>query len=96
MATKEKKGGLLCWKDWQVRAYRDEVRESKEEFPERFGIRCRKSGIECPNTTDIDKGRCKANLIEFEFEVGCGSEWRRVVHCEVCGWWGCRLLGVAR
>jgi hypothetical protein len=88
-------GGLISWIEWQKKAWSDAAVESKEEFPRSFCILIRPSGIECPNIHKTQKytRACRANLMDTNILVECGSERRRVVHCEVCSWWGCRLMG---
>ncbi len=97
--TLSNEGSMKCWKDWQVLADADAILEPEGEFEQSFGIPYRTLPVECPNLLDIGQATskrkiCKAKLIEFQFVIGCGSQYRRVTHCLVCGFWGCRLLGV--
>jgi hypothetical protein len=78
----------MSWAEWQKSAWAGAVVEPVGAFP-------RRSEIECPNTLDIDKRVCKARLIDTPILIECGSEWRRICHCEVCGMWLCRMLGVS-
>ena len=85
------KRGLMTWAEWQKKAYAGLIAEQEGVFP-------RQSGIECPNYHEIG-GRvhaCRANMVDTPVIIECGSEYRRLVHCEVCSFWGCRLLGVRK
>jgi len=85
------KRGLITWAEWQRLAYSGQVAEHVGVFP-------RRSGIECPSYHEVgDRAHaCQANLVDTPVIVECGSEQRRLIHCEVCGFWGCRLLGVRK
>lgn len=80
--------GLYTWPEWQKMAWAGTARESVEAFP-------RPSGIECPNILRVGERTqfCKANLTDTPILIECGSEMRRIVRCDVCEWYGCRLLG---
>lgn len=92
----KEKAGLISWVEWQKAAWAQSCVESGEGFPLHSSVRTRPSGIECPNTYVLGTSvrPCRANLLDTNIVVECGTEKRRVVHCEVCCWWGCRLVGV--
>ena len=75
-----KKKGLVTWPEWQKEAWAGVAVEPVEGFP-------RSSGIECPNRYVLrgETRVCKAGLIDTPVVIECGSEMRRIVHCEVCG-----------
>ena len=91
----KKKGDLTRWGAWQKGAWSNVAVESTEEFHAPFMVLTRLSGIACPARNTITKGACGSELWDSDLSIACGSEGRRVVICQTCGWQGCRLLGLS-
>lgn len=91
----QKKGALTRWGEWQKGAWAGVAVESSEEFLVPYILMTRLSGIACPARNTVSGGACGAELWDLQITVACGSEGRRAVICQVCGWQSCRLLGVS-